>query len=104
MFTPHKVCNDHILSYCRRTLSLAGADTGISVISMLHAILILRLYALFGSKKLAYGLSLLLFATIIAEVYIVIKYAPSFGEASLGQGLGNTCVVPPYSHGLTLIW
>lgn len=70
---------------------------------MLHAILILRLYGLYGSRKLAYALSVLLAATIAAEVYIVVQYAPTFVETGLGKEIGNVCV-PSYSHKLTLIW
>ena len=100
MFTAPKVCAGLTL---QATTQHSTYDIAISVISVLHAILILRLYGLYGSKKLAYALSILLAATIAAEVYIVVQYAPTFVQVGLGKEIGNVCV-PSVPHNMVMIW
>ena len=58
----------------------------------MHAILILRLYGLYGSKKMLYMLVLLLSLALGAEIYIAVMFSPDFAEIGLGPGIGNVCV------------
>ena len=77
--------------------------TGICIIFSLHTILILRLYGLYGCKKLMYALLLLLGSTTAAELYIALSYAPHSTTLSLGLGVGGICQ-PDFLPKLTLIW
>ena len=93
---------DFILAF-RQSISLMFIHKGISVISVVHAILILRLYGLYGTKKLVYALSILLALTIAAEFYVAVKFAPNLVGLNLGKEIGEVCT-PNFSHKVTLIW
>ena len=59
----------------------------------LHSILILRLYGLYGSAKLAYFLLSLLCLACAAEIYVLLTDASNYIEVDVGFGIGNTCVL-----------
>lgn len=76
--------------------------TGIFTVYMVHAILILRFYGLYGSKRLAYSLLALLLISLGGEIYIADKLLPHFHAASIPV-LGSICVGDPGNE-FAMIW
>ncbi|KAJ3534775.1 hypothetical protein NM688_g7082 [Phlebia brevispora] len=76
---------------------------GITVIYTIHAILILRLYGLYGSKKLMYALSTLLALAFGAELYVAVSFSPTFIAVDLGSPIGNVCVTENTSK-MSFVW
>ena len=60
---------------------------------MVHGILALRLYALYGSKVLGCFLSTLLSLAVTAEIYALISYRLDAIDVDLGQTIGSVCFV-----------
>ncbi|KAJ3552639.1 hypothetical protein NM688_g4045 [Phlebia brevispora] len=77
--------------------------SGISIIYTVHAILILRLYGLYGSKILMYTLSTLLCLAFAAELYVAVTFSPTFISVDLGPVIGNACVTENTTK-MSFIW
>ena len=70
---------------------------------MVHAILILKLYGLYGSKSLVYALSFLLFSTLTADIYIAATLLPRFDAIISVPGVPSICAGNAGPH-FVLIW
>ena len=70
---------------------------------VVHTILILRLYGLYASKRLAYSLAVLLCLCLAAHAFIVSAYSPTFTVLDLGMGVGKVCV-PQDIAKVAFIW
>ena len=68
-----------------------------------HSILILRLYGIYGSKKLVYILCALLGVSLAVEIYVIVKFAPKFLEVDLGPSIGHVCVTAQ-TRNMAFIW
>ncbi|KAJ3552635.1 hypothetical protein NM688_g4043 [Phlebia brevispora] len=77
--------------------------SAVSVIYTVHAILILRLYGLYASKRLLYCLLTLFGFAFAAELYIAVRFTPTFLAVSLGPPIGSVCVTQDMTK-LTFIW
>ena len=76
---------------------------GIVTIYTVHIILVLRLYGLYGNKRLMYALSAFLCLSFVAEVYVVVTLAPNSTVVDLGPRIGRVCV-PTVADELPFIW
>ena len=63
----------------------------------------LRLYGLYGSKKLGYFFSALLCLVLAAEVYVLIADAPNGIVIDIGASIGSICGLTNASR-LLFIW
>ena len=75
---------------------------GVYTIYTVHAILVLRLYGLYGNKRMVYGLLFLLFCSLAVEIYVAAKLLPHFHVESI-PSLGPVCVGEP-GNKFALIW
>lgn len=70
---------------------------------VVHAVLIYRLYGLYGSKWVVLGLLVALFAAVSGEIYIILTFAPSFEAVDLGPTFGSVCVADN-TRKIALVW
>ena len=74
-------------------LWLLSCREGMITVYVNQSILALRLYGLYGSKKLGYFLLALLCLVFAAEMYIIISDLPESTVVNLGPDLGSDCVL-----------
>ena len=85
------------------TLIILTVYLGICTIYTIHAILILRLYGLYGSMRLVYGLCCLVVLTLAAEIYIAVVLVPPFTAMQTVPSIGVMCIPGP-GNAFALIW
>ena len=66
---------------------------GMVTLYTVHSILVLRLYGLYGSKRLVYLLLTFLCVAFAAEVYVLVAYAPNSISIDVGMHVGRACMV-----------
>ena len=76
---------------------------GTTIVYILHAIMVLRVHGIYGSRPLLYTLCALLPISLGIELYIVLTFAPKYIEADLGPVIGRVCV-PEDARKAPLIW
>ena len=72
------------------------------VVFAVHAILVIRLYGIYGSKRFLCMISTLHFLASAAELYMVIARGPTYVAIDL-PGLGDICV-PLNIKELSVVW
>ena len=85
-----------------RILTAGVLDQGILTIYALHIILLLRLYGLYGGKRLVYGLSCLMLCAFGADICIVAMREPLYTTVSIPH-IGVLCV-PKSGDAFRVIW
>ena len=80
-----------------------GCDTGTTTAYTTHAILIFRLYGLYGSRNLTYALCALSALSVATGTYVAVVYVPYFTAYYLGPSIGTVCV-PSGEHLMSLVW
>ena len=76
---------------------------GIFSFYTIHAIFILRLYGLYGSKRMVYSLSSLLVLTLLAEIYVAVQLLPHFSAVATDPSIGSVCVSGT-GHQFAFVW
>ena len=75
---------------------------GCIVVYAVHAILVIRLYCIYRSKRLLYLISAFLFLASVAEVYMVVARGPT-AVIIFMPGVGDICV-PLNIKELSVVW
>ena len=84
--------------------SIDQPASGLLSIYMTHGILILRLYALYGSKMLLYGLLTFMCFSFVATTYVIVRLTPDFTNIDLGPNVGHTCAPTNSADKVSFIW
>ena len=78
-------------------------QAGVFTIFAVHVILVMRLYGLYGSKRVMYGLCSLLCSTTAVEIYVVSRLVPNLYAVTSVPSVGAICVSTVGSK-FALIW
>ena len=70
----------------------------------MHIILILRLYGLYGSRRLAFILGCLMILALGVDLYIVIKLEPTFSAMDTGVPSVGVFCVPGPRNTFAFVW
>ena len=84
-------------------LNISCHAIGMITLYVVHAVLIYRLYGLYGSKWVVLGLLVALFSAVSGEIYIILTFAPSFEAVDLGPTFGSVCVADN-TRKIALVW
>ena len=79
------------LTYISNSWRFNASPLGVCTTFTIHTILVFRLYGLYGSKKLAYGLTAVLFLAVGGEIYTSVAFSPNFEDIGLGPTIGYVC-------------